>query len=281
MKKFKSVQISANQCPFELELEQKLSEMHRVVVAFSGGADSAYLLAVSVDVLGAENVLAVTVNSPLLPAAELARAEELTRELGVSHLIVDYNDLADARVAANSPERCYYCKRARFSLLQELARERGFEYVIHGENADDADDYRPGARAAQELGIRAPLAETGLTKAEIRELSRRRGLPTWDLPAQACLASRFPYHTPLTREGLERVAAAERILRDEFALRQLRVRDHYPVARLEVEEGEMARLVEAAVRARIVGKLKDLGYTYVTLDLSGYRMGSLNEQINT
>lgn len=261
------------------ELETNIRDLGRLVVAYSGGVDSSYLLAIALDLLGPENVLAVTVDSPLLPRSELATARKLARDLKAPHLVVWLDDLADPQVAANPADRCYHCKRGRFIALRAIAAERGFKHLVHGENLDDAGDYRPGARAARELNVRAPLAEVGLTKAEIRALSQERGLFTWDMPARACLGSRFPYGTPLTVEGLARVEAAERFLEDEFGLVQFRVRDHHPVARLEVEAQEIIRLAAPGVRERIVAELGELGYRYVALDLGGYRMGSLNDAI--
>lgn len=264
----------------QAELKRIIRNMERVAIAYSGGVDSSYLLAVCLDELGQDGVLAVTVDSPLMPRSELANAKKLAAELQAPHLVFYRDDLADPQVAANPADRCYYCKRGRFLALQELAAERGFERLLHGENLDDADDYRPGTRAAHELAIRAPLAEAGLSKAEIRDLSRKRNLFTWELPARACLASRFPYGTPLTAEGLARVEAAERFLEQQFDLRQFRVRDHHPLARLEVEPPEIARLAEPATRGRIVAHLRQLGYLYVTLDLNGYRMGSMNDVLD-
>jgi uncharacterized protein len=265
-------------------LDGKLTRLHailrplgRVVVAFSGGVDSSYLLSVSTDLLGPENVLAVTVDSPLMQRSEITVARQVADALGAPHLVLRRDDLADPMVASNPVDRCYYCKFGRFTDLREIAQERGFEHLVHGENADDADDYRPGARAAHQLGVRAPLAEAGLTKPEVRELSRRRGLVTWEAPARACLASRFPYGTALTAEGLRRVEAAETFLEEGFGLRQLRVRDHHPIARLEVEPDDIARLAEPEAREGIVAWLRQLGYTYVALDLRGYVMGSLND----
>ena len=263
------------------ELETIIRGLGRVVVAYSGGVDSSYLLAIALDLLGPDNVLAVTVDSPLLPRSELATARRLAQNLNAPHLVVWLDDLADPQVASNPADRCYHCKRGRFIALRAIAAERGFAHLVHGENLDDAGDYRPGVRAARELNVSAPLAEAALTKAEIRALSQERGLFTWDMPARACLGSRFPYGTPLTAEGLARVEAAERFLEDEFGLGQFRVRDHYPVARLEVEPAEITRLAAPGVRERIVAELEELGYHHIALDLSGYRMGSLNVAITS
>jgi uncharacterized protein len=250
-----------------------------VAVAYSGGTDSSYLLAVCLDVLGPDRLLALTADSPLTPRAELADARTLAAQLGATHLVLPSDDLGNASIVANPPDRCYHCKFTRFEALLEVARTEGLAHLAHGENSDDASDYRPGSRAADQLGVRAPLREAGLTKADVRTLSRERGLPTWNKPANACLASRFPYGTSLTVEGLARVEAAEEALQRAWGLRQLRVRDHYPVARLEVPPEKIAALAEPLVRAAAVEKLRALGYRYVTLDLTGYRMGSLNDDL--
>jgi len=268
----------------ERQLLELLAGLGRVAVAFSGGVDSSYLLAAAIDALGRERVVALTADSPLLPRAERDTAVEVARLLGADHRLIPFDDLAIAGVVENSPQRCYYCKRARFEALRALVREAaeasgGEAVLVHGENVDDADDFRPGAVAARELGVRAPLVEAVLSKADIRALSRRRGLPTWDHPPAACLASRFPYGTPLTREGLERVERAESALQTVAGLRQVRVRDHYPVARIEVPPQEIARLAAPDLRRRIHDAIVAAGYRYVTLDLLGYRMGSLNEGI--
>jgi uncharacterized protein len=261
-------------------LQQIIATFRSVAVAFSGGTDSSYLLAVCLDVLGTDRVLALTADSRLTPRSELAEACALASELGARHRVLPSRDLDNPNIVANSPDRCYHCKFSRFGALLEVARAEGLAQLVHGENVDDGTDYRPGSRAAQELGVRAPLCEAGLTKAEIRLLSRERGLPTWDKPANACLASRFPYGTPLSAEGLARVEAAEDVLRQAWGLRQLRVRDHYPVARLEVPPDEIARLAQAESRSIAVAALRELGYRYVTLDLTGYRMGSLNLELD-
>lgn len=261
------------------KLHELLASFRSVAVAYSGGTDSTYLLAISIDILGQEHVLALTADSPLTPRAELAEACALAAQLGAHHRVLPSDDLGNSDIVANSPNRCYHCKFTRFQALLEFARDRGFVHLVHGENADDVSDYRPGSRAAEELGVRAPLREVGLTKAEVRMLARQRGLPNWDKPANACLASRFPYGTPLTASGLARVEAAEDILRRVWGLRQLRVRDHHPVARLEVLPEEIARLASPQNRTTAVDALRELGYRFVALDLAGYRMGSLNDDL--
>ncbi len=258
-----------------------LASLERAAVAFSGGVDSSYLLAACLDVLGPERVVAFTADSPLLPRSELETAKEIVALLGATHRIIPFDDLSLPEVASNPPRRCYYCKRARFEALIALAHEVSGAPLLHGENADDHLDYRPGAAAAQELHERAPLAEAGLTKADIRALSRARGLPTWDAPAAACLASRFPYNIPLTREGLQRVEQAEEAAMRISGVRQLRVRDHFPVARLETPPNEIARLAQSPLREELAHALRAVGYHYVALDLIGYRMGSLNEELVT
>lgn len=261
------------------QLHQIIRELESTAVAYSGGTDSAFLLATCIDELGQDRVLAITADSALTPRAEMTDARALVAELGARHLVLPSDDLAIPGIVANPPDRCYHCKFNRFEALVELAHTEGLAHLVHGENADDVGDYRPGSRAAEELGVRAPLREAGLTKADIRTLSRQRGLPTWDKPANACLASRFPYGTRLTTEGLARVEAAEIALRQAWNLRQIRVRDHHPVARVEAQPGEISRLALPENRTLAVQALRDLGYRYVTLDLGGYRMGSLNDDL--
>lgn len=259
------------------DLRKALSQHSRVVVAFSGGLDSSYLLATCLDVLGRERVTAATAASPLMPEEELEEARQLAAQLGARHVVMPLDELVIPEVAHNVPRRCYYCKRARFEALTELAGRQEGAALLHGENADDALDYRSGVQAARELGVRAPLAEVGLAKREIRALARERGLPNWDRPASPCLATRFPHNTPLTREGLERVARAEALLRDLLGTRALRVRDHHPVARIEAPPDLLASLAQEEMRAIVVRGLRECGYRYVALDLEGYRIGSMNE----
>jgi uncharacterized protein len=261
------------------KLHEIVRQLGRAAVAFSGGVDSSYLLAICRDLLGTRNILALTADSPLTPPGELADACDLAAHLGVPHQIVSSDDLSNPDVVSNPPDRCYYCKRHRFEALMRIAQAEGFPHLVHGENADDAADYRPGSRAARELGVRAPLLESGLSKVDVRAMARERGLDNWDRPANACLASRFPYGTPLSKGGLHRVGAAEDALRQMLRLRQLRVRDHFPIARLEVPPEAIAGLAEANTRSAILDLLHGLGYRYVTLDLAGYRMGSLNDEV--
>ena len=251
--------------------------MPSALVAFSGGVDSAFLLRVARDVLGTR-CIALTTVSPTTPAEDLAEAKRLAAALGVAHVLVDTNELEIAGYAENPTNRCYFCKDNLFTICAEEASRRGFAVVIDGANRDDLADHRPGLVAAAERGVRHPLVEADLTKLEIRAASRELGLETWDRPASPCLSSRFPYGTRITPERLARVEAAERVLREQ-GFRELRVRLHEQIARLEVPVDEMPALLR--LREVIVTELKRLGFTYVTLDLQGFRSGSLNETLRS
>src|SRR5688500_4721573 len=256
-------------------LRSLLAAVPAIIVAYSGGVDSAYLAYAATAVLGSR-ALCVTADSPSYPDRHRQIARSLAQQFGFHHEIVRTAELDRAEYRANPANRCYYCKHELYTHLSAIARERGVPVIADGNNADDRGDYRPGRQAAREFGVRSPLDEAGLTKAEIRELSREAGLPTWDEPASACLSSRIPYQSEVTVPKLQMVERAEEALR-ALGFRICRVRHHDTLARLEISREEMPRALEPATNAAIVRELKAAGYKYVSLDLQGYRMGSLNE----
>jgi uncharacterized protein len=261
----------------EQMLHGLLSQLGSVIVAFSGGADSAYLAHAAHKVLGAR-ALAVTAESASYPDAHRQLALRVAREFDIPHEIIRTAEIQRPEYRANPANRCYFCKDELYSHLSTLARERGFAVVVDGSNADDRGDYRPGRQAAREHGVRSPLDEVELSKADIRSLSHAAGLPTWDVPASACLSSRIPYGSEVTEEKLRTIEAAENVLRD-LGFRVFRVRHHETLARLEIARDEMPRALEPSVAERLTRDLRALGYQHVTVDLQGYRLGSLNEAL--
>jgi uncharacterized protein len=268
-------QLSADQK--ELRLLQQLAEFPSVIVALSGGTDSAYLAWAAYRAIG-NHALSVTALSPSYSAHDRSVVEEFVRRLGVRHEFIETHEMKNPKYRANAADRCYFCKDELFTVLDVMAHERRIAVVAYGVNADDTLDFRPGHRAATEHQVLAPLLDAGLRKAEIRLLSQRAGLPTWDRPASACLASRLPYGTEVTPERLALVERGEAALRD-LGFRQFRVRLHEKLARIEIAPEELPRAMSPEVAASIAARLKAAGFTYVALDLEGYRQGSLNESL--
>ena len=255
-------------------LVKALEKLPSLLVAFSGGVDSTFLLAVAADTLG-DRVMAATASSAVQPLTDRKSATQFTKETSIEHIVFHSDEKSIPEFAANAPDRCYHCKKALCLKLRQIAQEKGIANIAHAINIDDLGDYRPGIKAAEEMGLIAPLVDAQLSKDEIRYLSKELGLSTWDRPSMACLASRIPYGTPITEENISMVDSAEKILADE-GFRQYRVRHHGIVARIEIEEDEIPRLTDSLLRNKIIAELKKIGFRHIALDLEGFKSGSMN-----
>ncbi|MHC4747545.1 MAG: ATP-dependent sacrificial sulfur transferase LarE [Planctomycetota bacterium] len=260
-------------------LKKILSDLQRVVLAYSGGVDSTLLLKVAVDTLGTENVLACIAVSPSLARSQHEQAIELAQKIGATLKEIDLEELSDPNYSANKADRCFHCKSHVFSLLADIAKENNFNHVICGHNFDDKDDYRPGSRAAEVFKVRSPLAEAQMTKDDIRQLSRQLDLPTAELPASPCLASRVSYGLEITARRLKQIEQAEDYLK-QFGLVEFRVRHHDQLARIEIRPDDFEKVMTEPARSKIIEKIKSLGFKFVTLDMQGFRSGSLNEMLD-
>lgn len=261
-----------------LKLKEIVSELKSVVVAFSGGVDSTLVAKVCYDILK-DNAMAVTARSETYPDFEFKEAQKLAKEIGIKHLVIDTSELAIEGFANNPPDRCYFCKTELFEKLKDIAKQHGFLNVADGANLDDTQEFRPGLKASKELNVKSPLKESGMTKKDVREVSRMLNLSNWNKPAYACMSSRFPYGQSITEEKLKMVSEAEKYLRS-LGLVQFRVRHHETIARIEALPEDIHILANSPAREELLCKFKEIGFTYVTLDLEGYRSGSMNEVLS-
>jgi uncharacterized protein len=269
-----------------MDLEQKhnslrkiLKDLGKVLIAYSGGVDSTFLLKAALDTLGPENVLACIAAGPALPQTQYNHAIQMAKDMGVEVQTVQPNELVDPNYAANKADRCFHCKSHLFAILTDLAKKRNFNHIICGHNFDDKDDFRPGLRAAKAFGVRSPLAEAQLTKEDIRKLSRKLNLPTADVPASPCLASRVSYGLQITEQRLKQIEQAEEFLKT-LGLTEFRLRHHDTVARIEVRPSDLHKITTEPTRSKIIKKIKALGFKFVTVDLQPFRSGSLNEMLS-
>ena len=275
----KSKRVIATQLPSKhKKLKEILASYGDLLVAYSGGVDSSLLLKIARDILGSK-VLAVIARSETYPIEEGMAAIKYAKKLGVRYKVIKTEEFKNEKFISNPSDRCYYCKKELFSKLSGIAKEEGIKYIADGSNVSDLSDYRPGANASKEYGVKSPLRDAGFTKEDIRKLSRELKIPAWNKPALACLASRIPYNTRITSDVLERIEKGERFLKG-LGLKQVRVRHHGDLARIEVDKCDLASLVEKGIADKIERKFKELGYYYVTIDLAGYRTGSVNEVLS-
>lgn len=258
------------------KLKKILTEKRNLLIAYSGGCDSSFLVKVASDILGKRNVMAVTATSATYTKAELDNSKKFTRRFGIRHIMIKTEEVSNPSFSKNPVNRCYWCKKELFSKLKDIAKKYNINHIADGTNLDDARDYRPGSLAKTQYGIISPLKEARLTKQQIRQISKKIGLPTWNKPALACLASRIPYADPITEKKLRKIEDAENFLKKQ-GFKQVRVRLHGDIARIEVPRCEINKLNKSSLRDKIIKNFKKLGFIYITLDLEGYRTGSLNE----